>query len=116
MKLLNDIIAVKRSKPNTVIELTDHKEHIGEVVGVGPGSYLKRNGKEYFIATTLEVGEHVLFSHRAGMERDINGETLLFMHEKDVLCVVDPKEVGLTDNAADEKGRECVGKISYLNR
>ena len=110
MKLLNDIIAVKRRKANTLIDLPDHKEHIGEVVGVGPGTWLKRGGKDYFLAMTLSVGDHVMFSHRAGMEREINGEQLLFMHEKDVLCVVDPEEIKVTDNAADEK-RVTVGKI-----
>lgn len=113
MKLLHDVIAVKRRKANTVIELVGHEEHIGEVVAVGPGRLLKRNGKEILQPMTLEVGEHIMFSHRAGMEREIDGEMVLFMREQDVLCVLDPDQVKTTDSAQDE-ARECVGAFNHI--
>jgi len=110
MKVIHDVIAVKRRKAHSRFEIVGHKEHVGEIVAVGPGTHTKVNGKDHFKPTTLQVGEHVMFSHRAGMEREVEGETILFMREGDVLCVVDPSEVDMTENAADEK-RECVAKV-----
>ena len=108
MKALNDIIIVKRRKANSVIELVGHLEHIGEVLAVGPGKIIEINGHERLIKNTLEVGQHVMFSHRAGMETEVDGQDVLIMREADVLCIVDPDEIKMTDNAADEK-RDVVG-------
>lgn len=110
MKVINDIIAVKRRKANTRFEIVGHKEHIGEVIAVGPGVYTKVGGKDHFKPTTLQVGEHIMFSHRAGMEREVEGQDVLFMREDDVLCVLDPQSVEMTDNAAQE-AREVVATI-----
>lgn len=112
MKVLNDVIAVKRREANTLIHMVDHKEHIGEVIAVGPGKTRVVKDKTVFIPNTLEVGDNIMFSFRAGMETDVNGDQVLFMREADVLCVLDPNEVTMTDNAAEEKNRECVGVIS----
>lgn len=111
MKALNDIIIVKRRKANTVIELVGHKEHIGEVIAVGPGKLVESGGKQILIKNTLKEGEHIMFSHRAGMETDVEGEEVLIMRESDVLCVVDPEEIAITDNAADET-RDVVGEFN----
>ena len=108
MKALNDIIIVKRRKANSMIEIVGHKEHIGEVLAVGPGKITEVNGREILQKNTLEVGDHIMFSHRAGMETNIEGRDLLVMRESDVLCIVDPDEIKLTDNAADET-RDVVG-------
>lgn len=111
MKVINDVVAVRRRSANTVIEIVGHKEHIGEVVAVGPGKYSKQGGKDIFVPTSVKEGEHVMFSWRAGMEREVEGETILFMRENDILCVLDPSEVTMTDNAAEETGRDCVGEF-----
>lgn len=113
MKVINDIVAVRRRKANTRFEIVGHKEHIGEVIAVGPGIYTKLNGKDHFKPTSLNVGDSIMFSHRAGMETEVEGESVLFMREADVLCVLDPESVEMTDNAADETDRECVGKVKF---
>lgn len=108
LKMLNDCVAVKRREANTIIELVGHKEHIGEVVAVGPGIYRIHRGKEYFQPTVVQPGMYVHFSHRAGQETVIDGETYLIMREPDILCAVDPESIKVTDNAADES-RDVVG-------
>lgn len=108
MRALNDVIIVKRRESNTLIEIVGHKEHIGEVVAVGPGKIVESGGEDILIKNTLEVGQHVMFSHRAGMETNVEGEDVLIMRESDVLCIVDPDEIEITDNAADES-RDVVG-------
>ncbi len=113
-RLLHDVIAVKRRKANTIIDIVGHKEHIGEVVAVGPGKMIKNGKKEVLQVMTLQPGDKVMFSHRAGVEKKIGDDELLFMREADIICVVrDVDDIKITENAnTEERGRECVGYVS----
>lgn len=113
MKVLHDIVAVKRRQANTVIYLTDHKECIGEVVAVGPGKLIRKPKNEYVIPMTVKVGEYVMFSPRAGQDHEVDGEEVTFIREADILCVVDADKVKLSEDASDEKHREVLGEFSF---
>lgn len=91
IRALHDHVIVERESAHDLFEIVGHKEHRGIVVAVGPGKYRAdpETGREWFCPMTLKVGDRVLFSHRAGMEQEIEGRKLLVMHEADILCALD---------------------------
>ena len=91
IRALHDNIVVKRESAHDIFEIVGHKEHRGTVVAVGPGKFRSdpETGREWFCPMTLKVGDRILFSHRAGMEQEIEGQKVLVMHEADVLCALD---------------------------
>lgn len=113
MKCLHDVVATKRRKPNTIIEIPGHEECIAEVIAVGPGKTIQKGKTEYIVAMTVQAGDYVMFSPRAGQDKDIDGETITFIREKDILCVLDESSVKVTDNAKGES-RECVGSFNFM--
>ncbi len=63
------------------------KEHIGEVVAVGPG---KASDSGSIIAMTVSVGDKVMFGQYSGQEvKDDNGEPLMIMREDDIIAIID---------------------------
>lgn len=113
MRALNDIVIVERRKPQTTIHLVQHKECIGQVLEVGPGRYIKRGGKDYFLATTVKKGDYIMWTPRVGQdaERKIDGKDLTFIREADIMAIVDPEEIDVTDNGIVDPHRECVAKM-----
>ena len=101
IRALHDHVVVEREAAHAMFEIVGHKEHRGLVVAVGPGKHRQdpETGKEWFCPMTLKVGDRVLFSHRAGMEQEIEGRKVLVMHEADILCALD-------DDATVEMGAD----------
>lgn len=106
VRALHDHIIVRRESAHNLFEIVGHKEHRGVVVAVGPGKFRSdpQTGREWFCPMTLKVGDRILFSHRAGMDTQIEGENLLVMHEADVLCVLeDDATVGMGEDWRTEQ-------------
>lgn len=102
---INDIVIIERHNTPSTIVIPGQKEHRGRVLEVGPGRWTElENGKRVFHPTSLEPGDEVIFSHRAGMEVTVDGRTMLVMRENDILCVVEDGSVGMTGNWNDEGG------------
>lgn len=109
IRALHDHVIVEREGVQSIIEIVGHKDHIGRVVAVGPGKFRSdpETGEEWFCPMTLKPGDRVMFSHRAGMERDIEGRKLLVMHEADILCALDPEgTVGMGDDWRPEQSTQ----------
>jgi chaperonin GroES len=109
-----DRVIVEREDHQGTIQLVGHKEHRGRVLAVGPGRWKQTaEGKELFFPTSLKPGDRVIFSHRAGMETEVEGQQLLVMREDDVMCVIeDDAEVGLSENWAPEKS-QTVASLNF---
>ena len=58
----------------------------GEIIAVGKGK-ISDNGS--IIALDVKLGDKVLFGQYAGTEIKVDGETLLIMHEGDIVAVVE---------------------------
>lgn len=94
VKPLGDRIVVRRKeseqKTAAGIVLPDSaqkKPQLGKVLAVGAGSLLK-NGKRR--PMQVKEGDTVLFAAWAGDEfKDRGGDSILVMHEGDILAVVD---------------------------
>jgi len=109
IKALQDHVIVERESAHSVFEIVGHKEHRGIVVAVGPGKYRSdpETGRDWFCPMTVNAGDRVLFSHRAGMEQEIEGRKLLVMHEADILCVLeDEASVALGEDWRAEKSQQ----------
>ncbi|MBX2802005.1 MAG: co-chaperone GroES [Myxococcales bacterium] len=86
-----DRVLVKRKEPETqsagglfLPESAQKKSHLAEVVAVGQG----RVGKGAdLVPLKVEPGMTVLLSEWAGDEVKIEGESHLFVREKDILAV-----------------------------
>jgi co-chaperonin GroES (HSP10) len=104
-RALHDILIVKRESTESIIEVVGHKEHIGTVLCAGPGKHCenKETGFTWFVPMTVKPGDRIMFSHRAGMEVNIEGEKLLSMHEADIICILEPDaHVAMTDDWRQE--------------
>lgn len=93
LKPLHDRLIVKPAAPEEVtkggIILPDtakEKPQQGEVVAVGPGK-LDEAGK--LQATTVKIGDTVLYGKYSGTEISLNGEDVLIMRESDVFAIVE---------------------------
>ena len=98
---ISDHVIVERESAHAMFEIVGHKEHRGVVVAVGPGKHRAdpETGREWYCPMTVEAGDRILFSHRAGMEQEIEGRKLLVMHEADILCILeDDASVSLGDD------------------
>lgn len=118
MKALHDVVILERREPKTKLYLGNHKECIGKVIAVGPGRYTKthrKNTKEVFLPTTVQVGEYVMFSPNVGQdaEKEVDGKKITVIREADIMAVVDPDEVGYTENGNLDAERDCVAKINF---
>lgn len=88
--ILRDLIEEKTAGgiilPGTAKE---KKAYTGVVKGVGPGAYHDTTGA--FHATTVKVGQRVLFGNRpkSDQEIDVEGERLIVMRERDLIAVYD---------------------------
>ena len=67
-------------------ETAKEKSQEGVVLTVGKGK-LDANGKH--VAPQVHVGDRVLFAKYSGTEYVFEGEDLLFLHESDVLIVIE---------------------------
>ena len=92
LKPLHDRVVVRaqdqetRSPGGIVIpDNAKEKPTTGEVIAVGPGR-ITEDGAQ--IATTVRVGEQVLFGQYAGQKVKINGEEVTILKEEDVLAVL----------------------------
>ena len=91
LRPLYDRVLVKRKDPETqtasglfLPEAAQKKSHLAEVVAVGQG----RVGKDGKVTPLkVEVGMTVLLSEWSGDEIKMDGETWLFVKEKDILAV-----------------------------
>lgn len=91
---MNDNVLIKRADvqdvtPGGIIipEAAKRKSTRAEVVAVGPGK-VDKNGR--FIETTVKPGDLVLLSEWSGQEVVVDGETLLFVGEPEILAVIEP--------------------------
>lgn len=109
-----DRVIVEREEHQGTIQLIGHKEHRGRVLAVGPGRWKQTpEGKELFFPTSLKAGDRIIFSHRAGMETELDGKQLLVMREDDVLCAIDDEaDVGMSENWAPEKS-QTVASLNF---
>jgi chaperonin GroES len=86
---LHDYVVVRplraKQTPGGIIipETAEKKTECGEVLAVGDGKYLDGEFRE----TTLKVGQEVFFNKFAGGELELDGETLRWIHETDVVAV-----------------------------
>ncbi len=91
LRPLYDRVLVKRKDPETqtrtglfLPESAQKKSHLAEVVAVGNG----RVGKDgSVVPLKVEVGMTVLLSEWSGDEVKVDGQSLLFVREKDILAV-----------------------------
>lgn len=95
MKLrpLNDHVLVRREKPEEVSKggiilapTAQTKSRTGEVLAVGPGTYLE-NGTRRPIE--VQVGQVVYFRGGSGQEVRIDGEDLVMIREYEIEGVVE---------------------------
>ena len=70
-----------------VPDLGKEKPLMGEVVAVGPGVYSITG--EYFVKTTIEVGQTVVFPAFGGTKMTIDGEEFVVMKENDLLAILE---------------------------
>ena len=91
IKPLHDRVLVKRKDPETqsrgglfLPESAQKKSHLAEVVAVGTGR-IGKNGE--VTPLKVETGTTVLLSDWTGDEVKVDGETFLFVREKDILAV-----------------------------
>jgi chaperonin GroES len=92
---MNDNVLIRRAEvqdvtPGGIIipEAAKRKSTRAEVVAVGPGK-VDKNGLR-FIETTVKPGDIVLLSEWSGQEVVVDGETLLFVGEPEILAVIEP--------------------------
>lgn len=90
---LHDRVVVRRLEEETMsaggIVLPDsasEKPSQGEVLAVGPGKRLDNGNLE---ATSVEVGDKVLFGQYGGSTVKIDGEELLILSESEIFGVVE---------------------------
>lgn len=102
IKPIDDIVFVTAEEGVSAggIIVAGHKQHVGKVEAVGPGAwYTGQDGKQYRHKPDVEVGDRVMFSHRAGMEQTVDGREYLVMRTKDIMCIIpDDAEIGLTES------------------
>jgi chaperonin GroES len=86
---LHDYVVVRplraKQTPGGIIipETAEKKTECGEVIAVGPGRWLDSQ----HVATIVKVGQEVFFNKFAGGELELDGETLRWIHETDVVAV-----------------------------
>jgi len=92
IKPLNDRVIVKRVEEEQktaggiiIPDTAKEKPQEGEVVAVGPG---KRDDDGKRIALEIKEGDRILFGKYAGTEIKIDGEEHIFMHEDDILGIL----------------------------
>ena len=92
IKPLHDRVVVRlmdaetRSPAGIVIpDNAKEKPTRGEVLAVGPGIQLD-DGR--FIATTVRLGERVLFAQHAGQKVKVEDEEVTILREQDILAIV----------------------------
>jgi chaperonin GroES len=95
MKLrpLNDRIIVERVEEErktaggiVIPDTATEKPSVGVVVAVGPG---KTDDSGKLVATTLKVGEKVLFGKYSGQEFKMDGKDYLHMREDDIIGILE---------------------------
>lgn len=91
LEMLHDWVLVRPDKPATqteggvlIADSAQEKPLQGVVVRVGPGVY--RDGM--FCETLVQVGETVLYPQFVVTERNICGEDLVLVQERDLYAVV----------------------------
>lgn len=91
--MLFDNILIKPLKAKHDLIIPDGQARIpnkGEVIKVGPGAWY---GYPEFVATSLKVGDVVLFSKDRALRVELKDEEYFVAQEKDVLSVLDKDEV-----------------------
>jgi chaperonin GroES len=88
IKPTDDHVIIKRETPAEVVNgihipsQAQNKPQEGIVVAIGPGAPLKSGGRR---PVDLKVNDRVLFGRYSGCEMEVEGDTLLIMHESDVI-------------------------------
>ncbi len=92
---LQDRVLVKRveveekTKGGILIPTSAQEKAVeASVVAVGPG---KRSDDGKRIEPTVKVGDRVIFAKWSGNEIKVDGEEHLFLHEEEILAVLDSK-------------------------
>lgn len=96
LRPLSDQVVIRRDeaedKTKTGIIIPDkakEKPSKGTVVKVGPGKTYCHDGNVIVVPVDVKEGDRVLFGKYAAREVDFEGETLLFVEEKDVVAVLE---------------------------
>jgi chaperonin GroES len=92
LKPLSDLIVIRPDKPEEISEggiilapASQEEVKHGTVIAVGPG---KLHESGWLEPMSLQKGDRVCFSQYAKETFKIDGESLLTMHESDVICQV----------------------------
>ena len=92
IKPLGDRVIIKpseekeRTKGGIVLpDTAKERPQEGEIVAVGEG---KKTDDGKVIASTLKVGDKVLYGKYSGTEITVDGEEYLIMREEDVLAII----------------------------
>lgn len=90
---LHDRVIVRRTEEEKttasgliIPDSATEKPSKGEILAIGKG---RINDDGAVFPLDVKVGEQVLFGQYAGTEIKIDGETLLVMHEKDIVAIID---------------------------
>lgn len=68
----------------------------GIVIEVGPGTYTE-DGK--LIPPCVEPGDFVLVQAFSGAQVKANGEEYLIINDRDIICIIDDKNIRVENNA-----------------
>jgi chaperonin GroES len=80
---------LSKSKGGVILpQAHQEKPQEGTAIAVGPGKW--EHGE--FIATTIKVGDRVIYSKFSGSELTYHDKKLLIIPERDCLAVADPEE------------------------
>jgi chaperonin GroES len=72
------------------ILLHKHRQNVGTVTHVGPGEWRKgQDGQVFQSPLDVKVGDRVLFSFRAGLPQELDGQKLIMMREQDIFGIID---------------------------
>lgn len=75
-----------------VVSTGKEKAFMGDVLAVGPGQRVEKDGSWVRMPMTIKVGDVVVFGKYAGQETRLNDDNLLVMKEADIIAIATRKE------------------------
>lgn len=88
IKLLHNLIAVRETvyaSDGAIQLIKQEKKERGSVVAAGPGIHDRKGN---LIATTVKIGDEVLFNKGSGNTIIVDGEALLVMPETNIIGIL----------------------------
>ena len=98
MQLVEDRVLIRPEEERTESTFVVPKDALqrpvkGEVVQVGPGTYIKG----LFVPMTVKVGDIVIYGKYAGNEVDVRGIEYMVLRQPDILVILEDEDLETTN-------------------